>query len=275
MNAQKIRLLSILNLVFFILAFSVSNLSQFNLISENNIADVSYKYNSLFAPAGLTFAIWGLIYISLFMFCIVHLYKAFKALVENVFNENTLAMSWFFIINNLAATFWVFAWLNEYLLISVLLMIIQLVTLIVINIKLHLYNPHTGWDVKLITQMPMSIYFGWICVATIANISAWLVSINWDGGGVSPELWTVILIGIATLITLFIIFVRRNLFFAAVIIWALYGIIVKNRSLDQDFTKSIQQAAITGIAIIILAIIIQGINNIKLSKIEAKTPYIT
>ncbi|MEO8795899.1 MAG: hypothetical protein ABI390_10555, partial [Daejeonella sp.] len=183
MNIQKIRTLSVLNLVFFIIAFSVSNLSQFNVFGNKNIGDVSYKYNSLFAPAGLTFAIWGLIYLSLFIFCGVHLYKAYKDGATNIFNENTLALNWYFIINSLAATFWVLAWLNEYLLISVLLMIIQLFTLIAINIKLHLYNPHTGWDVKLITQFPMSIYFGWICVATIANISAWLVSINWDGGG--------------------------------------------------------------------------------------------
>jgi hypothetical protein len=272
---RNTKTLSILNTLCFLLAFLISNLSQLGVFGNKDIADISRKYETLFTPSGTTFAIWGLIYLSLFVFCFYHLVKAFNSPENNEFNKYTQSIQYYFAINNLAASAWVIAWLNEQLALSVILMLIQLITLLIINIRLHLYNPHTNWAVKLITQMPLSIYFGWICIASIANISAWLVSLNWNGTGISATYWTIILIGLSALLTLFIIFVRRNLFFALVVLWALFGIMQKNKIADPVLYQNIIQAAITAMAIIVLAIIIQSINNIKLSRVDAETPYTT
>ncbi|WP_051189648.1 hypothetical protein [Daejeonella oryzae] len=272
---KKVKILSILNSIVFIIAFLISNLSQFKYFGTQNIGEVSDKYQTLFAPAGFTFGIWGLIYLSLFAFNFYHLNKAFTASEKNEFNEYTRSIDIYFIINNIAASAWVFAWINEQLGLSVILMLVQLITLLLINIRLHIYNPHTNWSVKIVTQMPFSIYFGWICVATIANISAFLVSVNWDGAGISDSYWLIILIGLSVLLTLFLVFVRRNLFFAMVIMWALYGIMDKNTSTQPEFYQNINQAIITAMAVIALSIIIQSVNNIKLARINAKTPYIS
>ena len=271
---RNTKTLSVFNTMCFILAFLISNLSQLGIFGNKNIGDISHQYETLFTPSGTTFAIWGLIYLSLFVFCFYHLAKAFNSAESNQFNKYTQSIQYYFVINNLAASAWVIAWLNEQLALSVILMLVQLITLLIINIRLNLYNPHTSWTVKLITQMPMSIYFAWICVASIANISAWLVSVNWNGAGISAAYWTIILIGLSALLTLFIIFVRRNLFFALVVLWALFGIMQKNKDAGPVLYQNIIQAAITGMVIIVLAIIIQSINNIKLSRVNAETPYI-
>jgi hypothetical protein len=47
---------------------------------------------------------------------------------------------------------------------------------------------------KLLISTPFSIYFGWITVATIANITVFLVSIGWAGFGISDFIWTCIIL---------------------------------------------------------------------------------
>ncbi len=42
---------------------------------------------------------------------------------------------------------------------------------------------------RLLVRLPFSVYFGWITVATIANVTVWLVSIEWDGFGFSEPAW--------------------------------------------------------------------------------------
>ena len=37
---------------------------------------------------------------------------------------------------------------------------------------------------KLFIRLPFSVYFGWITVATIANITTLLVDIGWNGFGI-------------------------------------------------------------------------------------------
>lgn len=83
------------------------------------------------------------------------------------------------------------------------------------------------------TRPAFSIYLGWISVATIANVAAWLVSISWSAWGISPVTWTMTMIVIATLLGTTMLLKHRDIFFNLVILWALYGIMSKRISIDQ------------------------------------------
>ena len=96
-----------------------------------------------------------------------------------------------------------------------------------------------NWLDTYITRPAFSIYLGWISVATIANISAWLVSISWGGWGISPIAWTITMIVIATLLGTTMLLKYRDIFFNLVIIWALYGIMSKRLSVDPVAFESI------------------------------------
>lgn len=258
MNTKKIAILNTLALGFQII---MSFLAQNRKISALEVGEVSAKYDSLFAPAGLTFAIWGLIYISLIAFCIYHLYRAFKSDKADQANSDTTSIGWLFIINNFATGIWLFAWVNEALLLSVFLILIQLVTLILISIQAHISNPDRPIMSKIFTQFPLSIYFGWITIAVIANISAYLLSVGWNGFGINQNYWVIIMIGSATLISLFIILVQRNFFFGLVVLWALYGIILKRKTIDAIQYESIIIAAWAAFIIVLLALIIRLIKR--------------
>jgi len=254
---MKARLLAILNLITLGFQLLMSYLVQMKLFSNQDVGQVSAKYDTVFAPAGITFAIWGLIYVSLLAFSVFHLYKAFAKTSSCQTNQDTQNTGWFFALNSVATGLWLIAWVNEQLLLSVILILIQLFTLIKISIKAHISNPDRSIQTKIFTQFPLSIYFGWICIASIANISTWLYSTGWNGMGISESYWVIIMIGIAALLSLFIVLVRRNIPFGFVVLWALYGIILKRKQVDAQLYEDVINAAHAAIAIILIALIIR------------------
>jgi len=81
-------------------------------------------------------------------------------------------------------------------------------------------------------HVPISVYIGWITIATIANVTAFLVSINWDGFGLPEEFWTILVISVAIIINLLILYTRKDIAFSLVSVWALLGIFIKQNSLN-------------------------------------------
>jgi len=110
--------------------------------------------------------------------------------------------------------------------------------LIRIHIELR-KTPVTSAEDKYITLPAFSIYLGWISVATIANIVAWTVSVNWGGWGISQIAWTNVMVVVATLLGTTMLIKFRDIFFNLVIIWALYGIMSKRLAIDANAFISI------------------------------------
>ncbi|OAQ42173.1 hypothetical protein A5893_03390 [Pedobacter psychrophilus] len=247
---KKVKTLAILNLIFFVIAFAVSNLSQLKIFGGVTNADISNKYATVFTPAGITFAIWGVIYLSLFGFTIYHVIKAFKDDVRSEASQAILKIDYLFIINNIATTFWVFAFTYEYLLASMILIIIQLITLLMIFIQLDLFDINKSFYNKLFTQFPLSIYFAWLCVANVANISLYLISIGWDGFGISESVWAQIMILIVIAISFFIVKKKFNGYFGLVVIWSLLGIYLKRAEINETEFRGVINICWFGIGII-------------------------
>lgn len=76
-------------------------------------------------------------------------------------------------------------------------------------------------------DVPFSIYLGWISVATIANVTDWLYFVNWNGFGIAPEVWAVIMILVASLVGVVIALTRRDAAYLFVLVWSFAGIAVK------------------------------------------------
>ncbi|PNX51295.1 MAG: hypothetical protein BV456_03690, partial [Thermoplasmata archaeon M8B2D] len=156
-----------------------------------------------------------------------------------------------FILSSAANIIWIFLWHYEQVALSLIAMLILLISLIAIYIKLNVSQQQIPLKEKMFLHVPFSVYLGWITVATIANITAWLVTISWDGFGISDVTWTIIVLCVATLLTLIILYKRKDIAYSLVIIWALLGIVIK-RIQDQ---KEIATTAIIAIILIIITII--------------------
>lgn len=258
---SKVKTLAIFNFLMYLIAFSVSSLSQLKFFNNQTNGQISAKYEALFTPSAITFSIWGLIFISLFVFVIYHLIIAFKEGVDFESNQELLKLSYLFIINNIAVILWVFAFSFEYIGVSVLCMLIQLLTLTFAVVKLEIYSPHKSISSRLFTQFPLSIYFAWICVATMANISVYLVSINWTGGGLSATTWTAILIWLAVGLSVYMDIQKKNAYFGIVVMWAMYGIYKKLHAIDASFYRELIITTWVALAIIGLTVLIRFIIN--------------
>jgi hypothetical protein len=102
--------------------------------------------------------------------------------------------------------------------------VVIMVALLTSLIYLYRYLKHFDYRDHLLKKITISVYLGWISVATVANFSAFLVSKNWQGGIIGEMNWAVLMIFLVTILTLYMIYFQRDISFAMVIVWALFGI---------------------------------------------------
>jgi hypothetical protein len=105
---------------------------------------------------------------------------------------------------------------------------------------------------RLAVQLPFSVYLGWITIATIADVSATLVSLKWDGFGIGPETWAILIILIALVIAILMAVRRRDVAYELVIIWAFIGIAV-NQSSNQNIAIMISICVIVILVALVLS----------------------
>lgn len=254
---KRARALAILNVISFLIHLGTSYLVQVKMINEKDVGEISDSYPSLFTPAGFTFAIWGIIYTCLGIFCVYHIVMAYKRNWDADANKDLDAIGILFILNNFATAAWLIAWTQEELLLSVVLIFIQLVCLLFIHLRLHIHNRFRSPGGKLATEFPQSIYLGWISLASIANTSSYLASTGWDGFGISAVNWTVTMIIIAIILGIFMVMVRRTIAYGLVIIWGLYGILSRLSSLEDRSYATIVNIAWAGIILVGISCLVQ------------------
>jgi hypothetical protein len=214
----------ILNIVAFVSTVVINILANTIPIAGKTTGELSDLYPNLFVPAGITFSIWGVIYILLALFVI---YQA-KDLVKLKKDPIVDQIGWWFIVTSVANIAWIFAWHYERIFLSLLIMLVLLVALLKIYLGLGIGETKVAGAKKYLVHLPFSIYLGWITVATIANVSALLVAVEWNRFGLSEVFWTALVIIIATVITLLMLKRRGDVFYVIVVIWAFIGIFIRH-----------------------------------------------
>jgi len=206
-----------------------------NALPLNNVTtgQLSDSYPNLFVPAGITFAIWGVIYILLLIYCFL------QFTVTGTNREAVAGLSWLFAVSCILNAIWIVCWHYKQMVPSVLVMIALLITLILINLQVR--SLPNG-----LIKAAFGIYLGWICIATIANITALLVDTGWNGSGVPEATWAIIMIMAGALIVSVTLFRLNNPFIGFSVIWAFIGIAIKR----QEDHRSIFYAALAAMLIV-------------------------
>ena len=221
------KILRIANIAALVMTIAVNYLSNSGAFNGVTIAELSGRYHTLITPAGYTFSIWGLIYLSLLAFIVYQGRGLFKGLKSEA-DELVLQIGWWFVISCLANSLWVIVWLFDYIWVSVIVMLVLLFSLLKIIVNTNMERWDAPKSIIIYFWWPFCLYAGWITVATIVNIAAYLTKIGWDGFGLSEVLWTLIMLIIAGAIYLFMIWSRNMREYALVGVWALIGIAVAN-----------------------------------------------
>lgn len=203
-------------------------------LNNKTTGELSDSFPNLFVPAGLTFSIWGIIYILLAVYCVIQFTGPDKEVISEI--------SWLFGISCILNGLWIVLWHYGRLPLSLLVMLGLLITLIYINLSIR--QLPFG-----IIKAAFGIYLGWICIATIANVTALLVNSGWNAFNVPQVTWTIIMIAVGALLIGLTVYRLKNPFIGLAVIWAFMGIAIKR----QDDYKSIFITAV--IALILVALL--------------------
>ncbi|MBN2148427.1 MAG: hypothetical protein JW726_13650 [Anaerolineales bacterium] len=220
MNNDRLRQLFVI--VAVILTIAINGLANALPINNQTTGEISDRFTVFFVPAGYVFSIWGLIYLGLIAYAI------FQALPAQSDNPRLRRIGYIFVLSSIANIAWIFLWHYNLFELTLLAMLILLASLIAIYLILGIGRSRVSALETWMVRVPFSIYLGWITVATVANVTSLLDYLKWDGFGIEPQLWAVIMLIVATLLGAAVGFTRRDVAYLLVLVWAFIGIAVKH-----------------------------------------------
>ena len=202
-------------------ANTVTNIAPIKGLTIGQISNTLFK-DVLITPANYAFAIWGLIYLGLVALGVYQLLPAQRE------NQSLRQMGYLLVMSSLAQIAWVFVFLSRLFPLSLLMMLAIMLPLVAIYLRLDIGSRRSPRSEKWLVRIPLSIYLGWISVATIVNVAIVLYDAGWNGWGISPEVWTTMMMFAATAIAAIVGMQRNDLAFPLVIVWALVAIAVRH-----------------------------------------------
>lgn len=224
MDGTSIR--NIILVISYLAMLVINILAGFFPINGITTGQVSESIDNLFAPAGFTFSIWGVIYVLLGGYILLRITSlGRRSNFSPGIREDILV-----ILSSILNISWLILWNYRYLYLSVWVIIALLVILAVLYINI-MQQHVVGLD-RFLVKLPFSIYFAWITVATIANIAAYLASTNWNGFGLglSDQIWTVAVVILGAVVGLTGTIINLDLAFGFVFVWAYIGILYRHIS---------------------------------------------
>ncbi|MEZ5008290.1 MAG: hypothetical protein R2728_08250 [Chitinophagales bacterium] len=225
----------LINSIALVFMLTMNYLSNTSILSENNIGDISDKYNTLITPAGYAFSIWGIIFLGLIGFVG---FQWYQYATNNEQPEYETA-GFYFAISSVLNGLWTFIFLKEWVWLSLLIMLGLLYCLVklIIVYRNDTYNAPVK---KVVFQWwPISLYLGWIILATVLNVATFLVSIGFEGGPFSETTWAIIILFTAGLIYSYLMR-SRNISVASLAgLWGLYGIVVAQKGNNDTVVSAV------------------------------------
>jgi hypothetical protein len=217
----------IANVIAVVAAFGVNILANLAPIGGMTLGEISQGLfrNVLITPADYAFSIWGLIYLGLFAFAI------YQALPSQRDNPELRRLGYWLVVSSCAQILWVFLFQLRFFTGSLVAMLLILLPLIRIYSQLRIGERDVSRKQRWLVHFPLTIYLPWISVATILNGAITLTDLGWNGGILSPQVWTAIMMVVGCGIAIPLSFQRADVPFAAVFLWAIIAIVVRHLEL--------------------------------------------
>lgn len=243
MNRDILRQVLVIIAAFATIIFNIAaNALPLNGLNTGELSD---RFQIFFVPAGYVFSIWGLIYLGLIAYAIYQLLPAQRE------NPRLRSIGYLFILSCLANIAWLFLWHYEVFEFTLIAMGVLLLSLIAIYLRLDIGRGKVSNAEKWAVHIPFSIYLGWITVATIANTTQLLYYLDWNGWGISAEIWAVIMLAAGVVISAIMSLTRADIAYSLVLVWAYIGIAVQHND-----TSIVANSALIAAGLIVVILII-------------------
>lgn len=151
-------------------------------------ADASYL-----APARPAFGIWTVIYVGLLA------YTVWQALPRQRSRERQRTLGWLIagtmVLNGLWLVVAQFGTLP-----MTVIAIIVLLALLGVTFHRTILEPAEGWADRLLIDGVTGLHLGWVTLATVANVAAWLATLGEPEDRAAADLWgLVVLVGVGVI----------------------------------------------------------------------------
>lgn len=247
------------NLALFILALIVNVLGATGFINGSSQAEVSDRYHTLITPAGFTFSIWSLIYgLLLFSFIVMivrHEDSYYKQAIDSL-----SPLIWVSLAANIL---WIVSFSYIVIGLSTVFIFIYVISLALILKKLLKLDGSKRW----LLPLAFGLNTGWLIIASVVNVAAYLVKMNWDGFGMTYDTWAMIIMLVALLLAIGVLLQVKNAAFTLPIAWAFFGISQELQTFGES--QTLVAIALANAVILTLAAAYQWWKNKK-----AVIPYI-
>ncbi|KQX08254.1 MULTISPECIES: tryptophan-rich sensory protein [unclassified Leifsonia] len=203
------------------------------------------------APGSGAFSIWSVIYAGLLAYAIWQFFPGQRTAERHRRLGYWIAAS---LILNAA---WILSIQFDQLWLSIPIIILLLVVLIRSFLLARQFRGDGVID-AIITDGTIGLYLGWVTIATVANITAGLVAIGFDGFGLDPDIWGVIVIAVAGLIGVGLA-VRGGgrLAPSATLCWGIGWVAIARLTGDLLSTPTAIAAIVAVVAIVIVTIVVR------------------
>ncbi|MEA5059926.1 MAG: TspO/MBR family protein [Candidatus Pelethousia sp.] len=188
-------------------------LGRINGLSQKQISDM---YLTLLTPSPSTFRIWSIIYLLLLASILVMLIKNKIPYYQKAIRQLSLLFQLSCVLNMA----WILAFSFVQIELSVFFILGLAITLALICKRLLQIQEAKRW----LLPLSFGLYAGWLLIATLVNIAAALVKLNWNGFGLPDATWAAITMIAAVLLVMEAQLHNRNAVFSLPVAWAYFGI---------------------------------------------------
>ena len=205
-----------INGLFFLITLIINTLGALGLINGLSQKEISDRYITLITPSPSTFSIWSVIYTLLIVSVVVMIIKKNNPYYRHAIDQITTL----FRISCILNIFWIVAFSYVLIELSVIFILLFVITLAMICQKLLQIQDDNHW----LLPLTFGLYTGWLFIATVVNISAALVKLNWNGFGIAEEIWAIIMLIVSVFLIIVVISRIKNAAFPLPVAWAYFGI---------------------------------------------------
>lgn len=242
-----------LNLVLLIVTLGVNFMGATGMINGSSQSEISGRYQTLITPAGFAFSIWSVIYTLLLISLIMMIAKSEDRYYASVI-EGISPLFWLTLVFNML---WIVTFSYLQLGISTIFIFGYVLTLAVILRKLLQLNHERHWLIPL----SFGLITGWLFIATVVNVAAYLVQIEWNGFGIASDIWAAIILSISVILALLVLLRVKNAAFPLSIAWAYWGIFQELQTVDQYPTLEV--ISLAGMAVLLALAVYMFFRNKK------------
>jgi hypothetical protein len=201
--------------------------------------------STLIAPGTGAFRIWSVIYTGMLAYAI------WQALPAQRDDARQIRIGWWVAASLILNAVWIGVVQADLLYLSLPVIVALLAVLCRIFVILRRTRPKNRVE-AVVADGAIGLYLGWVIIATAANATAILVAAGFDGFGIAPEVWAVLVLGVAAAIGISLaLWGGGRIAPALSLCWGISWVAVA-RFTDEPYSPTTAIAALVAVALIIV-----------------------